>query len=611
MQGEMGIETNTLKVKVGDGTSNWVSLPYFTQGAAGLSAYQVAVANGFSGTQSAWLASLVGPTGPTGATGPTGPTGATGPQGIQGVKGDTGNTGPQGIQGVKGDTGNTGATGPANALSVGTVTTGTAGSSVDVTITGTSPAQVVNFTIPKGDQGVQGIQGIQGLKGDKGDTGDTGPVGPTGATGITWQGTWSNSVDYVNNDAVYYDQSSWFASGNPPVGEVPSVSSTYWFPLALHGATGAQGPQGVQGVQGIQGIQGIQGVKGDTGAGVQTGGATNQILAKASSADFDTQWVNAPNSPNGIPTGGTAGQLLSKVDGTDYNAQWINEAPAASYTSTIKHQVKLGQAISKGQPVYVSSANGTNMIVSKASNTSEATSSKTMGLLETGGSTNAFVNVVTEGLLAGLNTDGTNAGDPVWLGASGALLYGLANKPVAPAHLVFVGIVTRVSATNGEIFVKPQNGFEIDELHNVLISGIANGDLLQFDSATGLWKNKQQLSLKNSTTQPAIYVDTGNFSTTGAASGIYIDGRTGAGLENPAPFIVDGVSGAFSVDENGMATAGYGLIVMGEQLSASNGFYANDAYVPTVSGTTATYTDVIATTVSAKNILSPFLLMGA
>jgi hypothetical protein len=54
----------------------------------------------------------------------------------------------------------------------------------------------------------------------------------------------------------------------------------------------------------------------------------------------------------------------------------------AGYTSTLKHQVKAGEAISKGQAVYVTSADGTNMIVGKASNASEATSSKVLGLLE-------------------------------------------------------------------------------------------------------------------------------------------------------------------------------------------------------------------------------------
>jgi len=168
-------------------------------------------------------------------------------------------------------------------------------------------------------------------------------------------------------------------------------------------------------------------------------------------------------------------------------------ASVAAYTSVLKHTVKAGQAINKGQAVYVSSVAGTNMIVSKASNVSESTSSKTMGLLETTLALNGQGFVVTEGLLAGLNTNTATIGDPVWLGVNGDLIYGLVNKPYAPAHLVFIGIVTRVSATVGEIFVKPQNGFELKEIHDVdLISNPpTNNDVLVYDSATSLWKNKQ------------------------------------------------------------------------------------------------------------------------
>jgi hypothetical protein len=78
----------------------------------------------------------------------------------------------------------------------------------------------------------------------------------------------------------------------------------------------------------------------------------------------------------------------------------------------------------------------------------------------------------------------------VWLGVSGNLIYGLANKPVAPAHLVYIGVVTRVQSNNGEIYVKIQNGFELQELHNVLISSVANNEGLFYESATTLWKNK-------------------------------------------------------------------------------------------------------------------------
>jgi hypothetical protein len=168
-------------------------------------------------------------------------------------------------------------------------------------------------------------------------------------------------------------------------------------------------------------------------------------------------------------------------------------ASAAAYTSVLKHTVKAGQAINKGQAVYVSSADGTNMVVSKASNVSEALSSKVMGLLETTLANNAQGFVITEGLLSGLNTNSATIGDPVWLGVDGALIYGLVSKPYAPANLVFIGIVTRVNTNNGEIFVKPQNGFELKELHDVdLITNTPkNNDVLTYDSASSLWKNKQ------------------------------------------------------------------------------------------------------------------------
>jgi hypothetical protein len=190
-----------------------------------------------------------------------------------------------------------------------------------------------------------------------------------------------------------------------------------------------------------------------------------------------------PTLPGGLPTGGTAGQILAKIDATDYNTQWID-----NYATQTKNEVKLGAALSKGTPVYVSSANGTNMIVSAASYTSEATSSKTFGLLETGGALNDLVKCVTFGLLAGLDTSTAQAGDAVWLGPNGTLLYGLANKPVAPAHMVYIGVVTRVQSNNGEIFVNIQNGFEIEELHDVLIQSKANNQGLFYESSTGLWK---------------------------------------------------------------------------------------------------------------------------
>ena len=68
-------------------------------GIQGKSAYQIAVDNGFVGTEQEWLDSLIGPQGPKGDTGSTGPAGATGPQGEKGDKGDTGEQGDTGDAG--------------------------------------------------------------------------------------------------------------------------------------------------------------------------------------------------------------------------------------------------------------------------------------------------------------------------------------------------------------------------------------------------------------------------------------------------------------------------------------------------------------------------------
>ena len=183
---------------------------------------------------------------------------------------------------------------------------------------------------------------------------------------------------------------------------------------------------------------------------------------------------------------GASGQILSSTSG---NVSWVTPT-VNTVASDVQNQVKAGVAINKGQAVYVTGADGTNIIVGLASNTSEATSSKTLGLLNATVATNGFADVVQIGRLAGLNTLGANAGDPVWLGTSGNLIYGLANKPYAPAHLVFLGIVTRVNSNNGEIFVNVQNGFELKEIHDVdIITNVPiNGDVLGYDGT--LWVNK-------------------------------------------------------------------------------------------------------------------------
>lgn len=210
----------------------------------------------------------------------------------------------------------------------------------------------------------------------------------------------------------------------------------------------------------------------------------------------------------------TAGQLLQ------WNGSaWVNATlSTVEYVSKVQHTVKAGVAISKGQAVYVTGADGTNMIVGLASNASEATSSKVIGLAVSNAAINDQIFVVTEGLIAGLNTSTATAGDPVWLGTNGNLIFGLLNKPVAPAHLVYIGVVTRVQQNNGEIFVNVQNGFELNEIHDALIVSPTAGQLLRRDS-DNLWKNWTPNYLTAESDTLATVTARGSSTTTGASFG--------------------------------------------------------------------------------------------
>lgn len=200
-----------------------------------------------------------------------------------------------------------------------------------------------------------------------------------------------------------------------------------------------------------------------------------------------TQDLTVNRTWNTLPINGTTGQILAKASNTSFDTEWID-----NYTSQVKHLVKLGENMSIGTPVYVpiTQDSGTVMTVMKASNAAESTSSKTLGIIASSGVTGDFVYVITEGLLPGLNTAAVSKGDPIWLGPNGTLIFGLLNKPVAPAHLVFLGIVTRSQSVNGEIFVKVQNGFEFSELHDYVENGVQNNYVISYESSTSLYKPK-------------------------------------------------------------------------------------------------------------------------
>jgi hypothetical protein len=189
-----------------------------------------------------------------------------------------------------------------------------------------------------------------------------------------------------------------------------------------------------------------------------------------------------------LPAGNDGEILMANSDATEGVAWTVN------YADKVYAYVKnnTGTTLAKGAAVYISGANGTNALVSLADADLEGTSSKTLGLLVQELAQGDHGYVITDGLLAGISTTGATAGDAVWLSTTaGGRVYN--TPPAKPAHAVYLGVVTRVSATVGEIEVKVQNGYEVQELHNVANGEVADGDILRYNTSTSLWEHSPAL----------------------------------------------------------------------------------------------------------------------
>jgi hypothetical protein len=154
-----------------------------------------------------------------------------------------------------------------------------------------------------------------------------------------------------------------------------------------------------------------------------------------------------------------------------------------------------GAVLAKGAVVYVSGAQGDQIAVSKAQATSDSTSTTIVGVVagQIGIGSSGFV--ITEGMLLGLSGISTGngfvAGTPVWLSPSTAGgIVPNSQKPSAPNHLVLIGYCVKTSnGSSGEILVNIQNGYELEELHNVAISDPQDSQPLVYESDNATWKN--------------------------------------------------------------------------------------------------------------------------
>jgi hypothetical protein len=171
-----------------------------------------------------------------------------------------------------------------------------------------------------------------------------------------------------------------------------------------------------------------------------------------------------------------------EFQGISYNGtNWVNNhIPVVSYVQNAE-----SNTITTGTCVYLFGSTGDHASVKRADNSSDTTSSKTIGLVGANIAASQNGPIITRGYVDGIDLSvGYTAGDILWLGKNGAFT---TTKPSAPEHLVFVGVVVRAT-NNGIVYVATQNGYEIDELHDVSIATPASGQILEYNGS--LWVNR-------------------------------------------------------------------------------------------------------------------------
>jgi hypothetical protein len=194
---------------------------------------------------------------------------------------------------------------------------------------------------------------------------------------------------------------------------------------------------------------------------------------------------NSPLTSNGTIAVTGAGSTSQYVRGDGSLATFPTVASEAQRLITEVYN-ETGATLIKGTVVYINGGHGNLPTITKAIATSDATSAQTYGIVQNDITDNNNGFVVVSGSLTNINTNSYAVGTVLYLSSTIAGAW-TSTKQYAPNHLVYLGVVTRSHPTQGVVEIKIQNGYEMDELHNVAAQSPSNGDILQYISATSLW----------------------------------------------------------------------------------------------------------------------------
>ena len=211
-----------------------------------------------------------------------------------------------------------------------------------------------------------------------------------------------------------------------------------------------------------------------------------------------TQWNDAIGSSETLLKGGS----VYLKNGVDLVARVVNKVNPNTTLTKASYQV-----------VKVAGAQGQRLAVDLARANNDLNSADTLGVVIETIAPNQEGFIMTVGQIEGINTTGSLQGE-TW--AEGDVLYlspttaGLITN-VKPngltGHIVVIGYVEYRHASQGKIYVKIMNGWELAELHDVYINPatLANRNALMYNSTSQLWENRPIAIADLPTTVPYGY----------------------------------------------------------------------------------------------------------
>jgi len=324
------------------------------------------------------------------------------------------------------------------------------------------------------------------------------------------------------------------------------LTSTDWTTFSTISSGGVVGPASAT-------DNAITRFDGTTGKLVQNSTVTlddNGNIINANSLGLDTTPATVPTTVGTMSWDDGDGVPIVALKGGNVNLQVGTQELARVYNDS-------GTTLTKGQAVYISGSQGNRVAVRLARANVEATSFGTIGLVAETMTSGAEGFIIVSGALYKLNTTGLTAGATVYVSptTAGALT---TTKPQAPDQLVVVGWVERVDNTVGSIYVKIDNGYELDELHDVQITSPQSGNVLIYDATTtptGVWKNANLTDGTGITiTEGAGSVTIANAGVTQATAGTGISVSAGTGnvtITNTAPDQTVSLTGGTGISTSG------------------------------------------------------------